>query len=157
VNYQIVFDASHNGSQLGLFVPLVVLFSLLAVIGWALRHSEELKYPDKWIGLLVVGILGLCGVFAFIAGTWFEYRGARRALATHSYRVAEGVVRDFVPMRPGGHSTESFTLGAVSFHYGAGWGGIFFDSDLNKGYLHDGVKARIAYDEAGNILRVEVN
>jgi hypothetical protein len=156
VSYQIIFDASHSASQFGLFVPFIVLFSLLAVIGWALRDSEEPKYPDKWIGFLVIGFLGLCAGFAFIGATWFEYRGATQALATHSYRVAEGVVKDFVPMPPGGHSTESFTLGGVSFHYGGGWGSIFFDSDLNKGYLHDGVQARIAYDDAGNILRVEV-
>ena len=156
MGYNIAFDASHNGSQILLFLPFLILFSLLVVAGWSLRGSKDSKHPDKWIGLLVIGALGLCGGLVFIGATWSEYRGARRALRTHNYRAAEGVVRDFVPMPPGGHSAESFTLGGVSFHYGAGWGSIFFDSDLNKGYLHDGVEARIAYDDAGNVLRVEV-
>jgi hypothetical protein len=39
-----------------------------------------------------------------------EYHFAMKALATHDYSVAQGIVTDFVPMLPGGLSLNDFVV-----------------------------------------------
>lgn len=73
----------------------------------------------------------------------------------HSYSVTEGVVSDFIPMPPGGHSTERFVVNGVRFEYGSGWGSTTFNSEWNKGFIHNGVEARITY-VGKEIIKVEV-
>jgi hypothetical protein len=91
---------------------------------------------------------------SFLSMYW-EYRSARKAFEIHSYSVSEGVVTDFIPMPPGGHSTESFKVNGVRFEYGSGWGSTMFNSEWNKGFIHNGVEARITY-VAKDIIKVEV-
>jgi hypothetical protein len=90
-----------------------------------------------------------------LAGQIIEYRRGQKQLDDGNYRVVEGMVRDFIPMPPGGHSIESFKVGETPFHYGSGWGSIRFNSEFNRGYIRDGATVRITYNDGG-ILRVEV-
>jgi hypothetical protein len=69
--------------------------------------------------------------------------------------VVEGVVSDFLPMPPGGHASESFTVDGVHFEYIGGWGSTTFGHEWNKGFIHDGVQARITF-VGKDILKVEV-
>ena len=84
-----------------------------------------------------------------------EYRNAQKAFAIHAYSVSEGVVNNFVPKPPGGHATETFVVNGVRFEYGSGWGSTMFNSEWNKGFIHDGVEARITY-VGKDIIKVEV-
>lgn len=43
----------------------------------------------------------------------------------------------------------------VRFEYGSGWGVTMFNSEWNKGLIHDGVEARITY-VGKDIVKVEV-
>lgn len=84
-----------------------------------------------------------------------EYYQAKYALKTGDYQVAEGIVETFVPMPPGGHATESFEINKIPFRYRSGSGSVFFNSEWNRGYVHDGVQVRISYKDE-HILRVEI-
>jgi hypothetical protein len=50
-----------------------------------------------------------------LAGQIIEYRRGQKQLDDGNYRVVEGMVRDFIPMPPGGHSIESFKVGETPF------------------------------------------
>ena len=99
--------------------------------------------------------MGILGALTFFIAIYSEYRNARNAFEAHSYSVSEGVVTDFVPMPPGGHSTESFVVNGVRFEYGGGWGSTTFNSEWNKGFIHNGVETRITY-VGTEIIKVEV-
>ncbi len=154
MGYQVVFDASRNGSQLAIYL-LFPFFALIpGIAGWALKDSTDPKESAKGKLFLLVSAVGFCFSLLFLAGNSSEYFRAKRALETGDYAVVEGTVRNFVPMPPGGHSTESFDIGRASFRYGSGWGSIVFNSEWNRGYLHDGAQLRIAYKN-GDILRID--
>ena len=91
----------------------------------------------------------------FFASMYLEYRHIQKAFTEHSYSVSEGVVSDFIPMPPKGHGTESFVVNGVHFEYGSGWGSTTFNSEWNKGFIHNGVEARITY-VGTEIIKVEV-
>jgi hypothetical protein len=155
MNYHTVFDVSRNGVQL--LIPFLIFIGagLFSIIGWALRKSGE---HSQWVsGILfqVLGAIGLLGALGFLIGSYGEYRRATRSLSNHDYFTVEGVVSYFVPMPPGGHANESFRINGVSFSYGSGWGSTAFNSDWNKGLIHNGTQARITY-RGQDILRVEV-
>lgn len=61
---------------------------------------------------------------------------------------------NFIPMPPNGHSTESFNVSSSYFEYSSGWGSTSFNSEWNKGYIHNGAKVRITFLDK-DILRVE--
>jgi hypothetical protein len=87
---------------------------------------------------------------------WQEYKSARDILRRGDFETVEGIVQHFHRMPAEGHDTERFSLGGVEFKYSSGWGAVYFNSDLNYGYIHDGVRARISYKNE-EILKVEVN
>jgi hypothetical protein len=154
MGYQVVFDASRNGSQLAIYLLIPVFALIPGMIGWALKDSADPKESLKGKFFLLISAVGFCFSLVFLAGNSNEYFKAKRALETGDYAVVEGTVRNFVPMPRGGHSTESFDIGQVSFRYGSGWGSIVFNSEWNRGFIHDGVRLRIAYQN-GDILRIE--
>ena len=154
MGYRTVFDVAQNGVQ---WWPLFGLTfgALFAVIGLALRTSGDKDSPVKATLLQLIGAVCILFALAFFASTFNEYRNARKAFATHNYSISEGVVSDFVPMPPGGHSIESFAVNGVHFEYGSGWGSTTFNSEWNRGFIHDGVQARITY-VGKDIIRVEI-
>jgi hypothetical protein len=155
VNYHVVFDVSQNGSQLAIWF-LIPLFALLpGLIGWALKNSGDPQSAFKGRFFILISGCGFAFSLVLLAGHWSNYHHAKKTLETRGYEIAEGAVRDFVPMPPGGHSIESFKVGDASFQYGSGWGSTIFNSEWNHGYIHNGAQVRITYSD-GNILRVEV-
>ena len=155
MNYHVVFDASRNSSELAIFAlaPLGVL--LAALIGWALKGSSDPKEALKGKMFLLFSAVGFVFSLVLLFGHYSEYYRAKKALRTRDYQVIEGTVENFVPMPPGGHSTESFDIDKTSFRYGSGRGSIVFNSEWNHGYIHNGVQVRIAYKDE-DILRIEV-
>ena len=110
---------------------------------------------SKGIFFQILGAVGVLAALVFFASMYWQYRNVMKAFADHSYSISEGVVQDFIPMPPGGHSTESFVVKGVRFEYGSGWGSTTFNSEWNKGFIHNGVEARITY-VGKEIIRVEV-
>jgi hypothetical protein len=147
MGYRTVFDITQGGLQW--WIPLLAFIcgTLFSGIGWALRKCGDNDSITKGTFFQIVGFVGLLGGLAFFASMFGEYRDAKGTLESHSYSVAEGEVSDFVPMPPGGHATESFTLNGVRFEY--------VNSEWNKGYVHNGVNARITY-KGKDIIKVEV-
>jgi hypothetical protein len=155
VNYHIVFDALQNGSQLAicLFIPLFVLVP--GVVGWVMKRSHDPHYELKGNIFLYISIASF-GISLVVATISFsEYHQMKIALAQGDYQVTEGIVSEFVPMPPSGLPVESFSVGGSSFHYGSGWDSIVFNSESNRGYIHNGAQVRITH-RGINIVRVEV-
>jgi hypothetical protein len=155
VNYHVVFDVSLNGSQLAVYALILIFASIFGLLGWGLKDSSDPNYATKGkVFMSISGIVLVLSTVSLIADI-DEYHNLKKSLQTGDFSVAEGTVENFVPMPPGGHSTESFQIGPTSFAYGSGWGSLAFNSDWNRGYIHNGARVRIAYKD-GNILRVEV-
>jgi hypothetical protein len=120
---------------------------LFVAVGWALEKSGEKDSLTKGTFFQIVGSLGILGGLVFFTSMSVTYRDAKRTLETHSYSVTEGTVSDFVPMPSGVHATESFAVNGVRFEY--------VNSEWNKGFIHNGVNARITY-KGKDIVKVEV-
>jgi len=155
MNYHVVFDASRNGSELAIFALAPIGVLLAASIGWALKGSNDPKEAIKGRMFLLLSAVGLVLSLVLLLGHYSEYYRAKKALQTGDYQVIEGTVKNFIPMPPGGHSTESFDIDKTSFRYGSGRGSIVFNSEWNHGYIHNGVQVRIVYKDE-DILRIEV-
>jgi hypothetical protein len=156
MNYRTVFDVSQVGFQWGIYSMLIFMFgTIFILIGWGVTTLDEVDL--KWKGRIfqIVGGVAIAFGFLFLIGNYAQYHSAETALATKHYEVAEGTVKNFIPMPPGGHSIESFDIGTKHFQYGAGWGSIAFNSEWNKGFIRNGVQARISYQDE-DILKVEV-
>jgi len=125
------------------------------MIGWALKGSGDAKGATKGKIFLGVAAAGFLLSLVLFAGNFAEYYRAKQALQTGNYEVVEGTVRNFVPMPPGGHSIESFDIGETSFRYGSGWGSILFNSEWNRGFIHNGARLKVS-SRHGDILRIEV-
>jgi hypothetical protein len=154
MGYRTVFDVAQNGLQ---WWPLfgLIFGALFTIVGLALKKPGDKDSALKATLFQLFGGMFILFALGFFASTYSEYRNARKALATHSYSISEGVVSDFVPMPPGGHSTESFAINGFRFEYSSGWGSTTFNSEWNKGFIHDGVQARITY-VGKDIIRVEI-
>ncbi|SRR5579871_2081058 len=155
MGYRTVFDVTHVGFQW--WIPLLIsIFGALFIgIGWAVRTSGGKDSLTKGNFFQIVGAVGILGALGFFTSMYGEYRNAQKAFATQAFSVSEGVVKDFVPMPLGGHATESFVVNGVRFEYGSGWGSTMFNSDRDKGFIHDGVEARITY-VGKDIIKVKV-
>jgi hypothetical protein len=151
--YHTVFDVAWNGFQWTALMLTSTGACIFLLIGLALRRSADPNLSFKGLIVQAVGALGFVGGLVFLVADFAVYHEASRALSNHDYAVAEGVVTDFVPMPVDGHAIESFRVNGVNFSYG-GWGATVFNSDWNKGTIHNGVNARISY-RGSDILRIE--
>lgn len=154
MNYHVAFDALQTGSQLAicLFIPLLLLVP--GTVGWALQRSSDPHSVLKGKIFLFISIasFGVSLVVATISSV--EYHQMKLALAEGDYQVTKGIVKEFVPIPPGGPPVESFRVGA-SFHYGRGWDSIVFNSAWNRRYIHNDAQVRITH-RGVSILRIEV-
>jgi hypothetical protein len=155
MGYRTAFDVRQAGFHWWIALLVVTFATLFLGIGWALRGSRDDELSLKGLLFQLVGAIGVLGAATFLVSTYREYHAATKALLKHDYSVAEGSVTDFVPMPPGGHSTETFRIDGVRFEYGGGWGSTVFNSEWNTGFIHNGVQARITYHDR-DILKVEV-
>ena len=155
MGYHTIFDVGQLGFQWWIPLLIFIFGALFVGIGWAIRTSDDRESFLKGLLFQIVGVGGIFFSIVFLASMYGEYRQAQKAFATHSYSVAEGMVTDFIPMPPGGHSTESFVVNGTRFEYGGGWGSTMFNSEWNKGFIHNSVEARISY-VGKDIIKVEV-
>jgi hypothetical protein len=155
MGYRTVFDVTQVGFQWWIPLLIFIFGALFVGIGWAVRASGDTDSLTKGKFFQILGAVGMLAALGFFTSMYGEYRNAQKAFAAHAYSVSEGVVEDFVPMPPGGHATESFMLHGVRFEYGSGWGSTMFNSEWNKGFIRDGVEARITY-VGKDIIKVEI-
>jgi hypothetical protein len=155
MGYRTVFDVTQVGFQWWIPLLIFIFGALFVGIGWAVRASGDTDSLTKGKFFQILGAVGMLAALGFFTSMYGEYRNAQKAFGAHAYSVSEGVVEDFVPMPPGGHATESFMLHGVRFEYGSGWGSTMFNSEWNKGFIRDGVEARITY-VGKDIIKVEI-
>jgi hypothetical protein len=134
---------------------MFICAAMFVGVGSALRSSSDKNFVSKGAFFQVGGAVVVLAALVFFTSMYWQYRNVKKVFADHSYSISEGVVQDFIPMPPGGHSTESFVVSGVRFEYGSGWGSTTFNSEWNKGFIHDGVDTRITYI-GKDIIRVEV-
>lgn len=154
MHYRTVFDVAQNGFQGWLFLLFVIGGMLFTLVGTALKSSDDADFRTKGRLFQLFGIVFAVVGLSFGVSSYLEFSRFERALTKHRCSVVEGVVTDFVPMPPGGHSTESFNVNGTHFEYSGGWGSTSFNSEWNKGYIHNGTRVRITYTGT-DILRVE--
>jgi hypothetical protein len=155
MGYRTVFDVTQVGFQWWIPLLMFIFGALFVVMGWGLRTSGDKDFVLRGTLFQIGGAVGTLGALLFFTSMCGEYRNAKKAFATRAYSVSEGVVRNFVPMPSGGHATESFDVNGVRFEYGSGWGSTVFNSESNKGFIHNGVEARITH-VGQDIIKVEV-
>jgi hypothetical protein len=155
MGYHTVFDVTRVGFQWWIPLFMFICAAMFVGIGSALRSSSDKNLVSKGAFFQVVGAVGILAALVFFTSIFWQYRNVKKVFADHSYSISEGVVQDFIPMPPSGHSTESFVVNGVRFEYGSGWGSTMFNSEWNNGFIHNGVDARITY-VGKDIIRVEV-
>ncbi len=161
MTYHTVFEASNTGMSLWVYVLAiaggVLLLGVAAVLEWWSRRLGQTGIALLPL-VLIFGLVGLGAIgipATILSAQYSEQQQARQALKNGGCSIVEGVVTDFVPMPPGGHSTESFTMSGRHFRYPGGWGSVPFNSEYNHGYIHNGVHARLCFVD-DKIYRVEV-
>ncbi|MGO9540889.1 MAG: hypothetical protein ACLPN2_09885 [Terriglobales bacterium] len=155
MEYRTVFDVSQNGFSWAWPLIIALFASVFALTGWAMRKSNESGYLFKGIAFQCFGAFGVIFGLLYLVSNYVVIRDYTKALSNSDCAVAEGTVSDFVPMPPGGHAEESFRINETRFSYGSGWGSLVFNSEWNRGFLRNGVRARITY-RGEDILKVEV-
>lgn len=152
VEYRTVFDASRT--------PLdwwFVLFPIgMLIAGTAALAANRFLKVVSWrsVGTWHFTIASVILV-SYCALVYAVHSFPARELREGDVAIVEGTVRNFKAMPEGGHSTESFEIEGKRFEYGWGYAYPIFSAQRNKGYLYEGVYARITYSKRG-ILRVEV-
>ena len=155
MGYRTVFDVTQVGFQWWIPLLIFIFGALFFGIGKAVTTSGDNDSFRKGVFFQIIGAVGILGALGFFASMFSQYRAAQKAIEVRAYSVSEGVVHDFIPMPSGGHSIESFIVNGVRFEYGGGWGSTMFNSEWNKGFIHNGVEARITY-VGKDIVKVEV-
>lgn len=151
MDYRVAFDVSQAGFQWWIPFLTAVVSALVIVVGWALKNSGEMSSIAFRL-LVTAGLLLTPIVFACM---YAEYQSSIKGLSTRDYTTVEGVVTDFVHVHHGKSTTESFRVNGILFRYGNSLDSAAFSSDWNRGFIHNGVEARITY-RGSDILRVEV-
>jgi hypothetical protein len=138
-----VFDASHNGLDVGIIATVVGG----AIIG-ALIAGSQFRSGSKSRATLAITLV--CG--------WLLLAGALAVLVNHDrlqcaqwarggeYSTIDGVVRAFHPMPQSGHDSERFTVNGVAFAYSdyQPTGG-FNNAASHGGPIREGLRVRIGY------------
>jgi len=155
--YHVVFDVTQAGFR---WWPslLIAIASALAFLWGRTQETSGEGNDDDLTGLFFkfMGIAGLVASAVLLASTYTEYRSVMEELSSGNCIVASGVVTNFTePHTKGG--SESFTVDGVRFRYGSGLTSTVFGYGWNRGFIHNGVDARITYTRWDrDILKVEI-
>jgi hypothetical protein len=101
MGYHVVFDISRNGGNLAIWAIPPLFLLIFALVGWALKDSNYSQGALKGTIFMVAAAAGLLISLLFFVSSLSEFLRARSVLASGQYRVAEGAVKDFVPMPAG--------------------------------------------------------
>ena len=156
MDYVTVFDASRKG--LDWTAPLFgALFVVVGLRSLTARWSTPPYNRPFWRAFHVLFTLFGLGIATVIPVIqWTERRALVEALESGEANVAEGRVRDFVPMPWAGHAMECFTVDTTRFCYSdfiltPG----FNNARSHGGPVHEGLNVRI-HHVASRIARLEV-
>jgi hypothetical protein len=152
--YETVFEISQKG--LTWWFALVGLTPAIpGALVWWWRRSHKVTWRAIWIGYAfpIFAVIWLCGCTIPMTVSYHRLLSAYHA---GQYSTVEGLVEDFHPMPPQGHSAECFRVQTATFCYG--------DDIISPGFNHDtahggpiraNLPVRIAFI-GGDILRLEV-
>jgi hypothetical protein len=154
MGYRTVFEVSV--STLPWWIPLLGL--VVAAIGIFFFFNG--RRTPRSAGRMAFGVYAIVFGALITVVTLFvirrDYCGIRGAYASHRYSVVEGRVEDFVPMPPGGHRDESFSVGGMRFSYsGYTVTPCFHQTAVQGGPIRDGINIRVFYI-GGCIVRLDV-
>ena len=160
MEYTVAFNIASAGYKTWAFGAFGLPFVLIGAL--MLKFHKYLPgWPVKSVRFkkgVAISCLGFSIVWTSVAffTTYSQYRSLITALETGSYKTAEGVVKDFVPMDYSGHSYESFTVDGTAFQYSdydvtAG----FNQTQSHGGPMREGLKVRITHVD-NVIIKLEV-
>lgn len=166
MNYVNVFDATKTGwAWQTLSVPIGIGFVGLffGVYLHYRKHPQGSTIAD-WAGSafgLLFGLSLLLTCIFIVIGFAGGCKDVARMMQAGNYRIAEGVIHNYVAPWPGGNGMESFMIGSVQFRYSSGGEPCTFNYTLNNGFIHDGVRARVIYRDTdiykgSGILKIDV-
>jgi hypothetical protein len=158
MHFETVFDVAVSGYQSWWVPAFGLTFAILGGVMVLFPRETGLLLsgiPKNRAYGWMVFIFASVWTFWTFAGTYNAYVVARDALATGAYRVVEGPVTNFIPMRRG--RGESFTVAGHQFTYsdypiGPG----FNHTRSHGGPIDNGVYVRVTYDRRDTILRLEI-
>jgi hypothetical protein len=167
VQYQVVYDASHEGyAWWWLAIPLFMI--LIALGGLRSRKTANLPNAEMADGCVVLFgfffiMFALCaGIIGFLF-SYNSYYAAQQTMQQGRAAVVEGTVEDFISQPPFDRKVESFTVHGVHFEYAAASAGVGFHNTSTHGgpINRNGIQVRIHYfvDPASHqnvILKLEV-
>jgi len=151
-----VFDVATQGASVYGFITIG---GVGAAIGWALGFRREIYENGpphlRRFGRVVFGFSCLWIAVAVTGIAWRQH-DLTEALAAGRVSVVEGVVDDLVPMSPGCHMPERFTVAGRLFAYKAceDTGG-FNQPSIRGAPLRAGEHVRVTYLH-NRILRLEI-
>jgi hypothetical protein len=157
MEYQVYYDIQHVAYPGWWIFAVGLLFISAGVVGFLARNTPRFgssMFQRKVMPIYIV-IFGLIGIGAgwLNYSTFAELRDAARNGKTG---VAEGQVKEFVPMPDHGHGSESFVVNGHRFSYS--------DYDLTKGFnqsqshggpIREGLQVRIEHVD-GKIIKLEI-
>jgi hypothetical protein len=160
MEYRVVFDVSAAGYKAWNFALVGLVFVLVGIGvvafrnklgGWWATHPTA----SKVFAFFFLGFAVLWTSVSFVE-TYSDYRTLLNAERTNALQVVEGVVSNFNPMPPTGHTMERFCVAADCFTYSdfvitAG----FNNTTSHGGPIRNGLAVRVSH--VGNtIAKLEV-
>jgi hypothetical protein len=158
MDYRVVYDVTRTAPDLWFSAIGVVFILAGAVMVYGVRRETTPRtkpsmmrwFPYVFLGF---GLFWTTSVTSLIIGDWLA---SKRAMREGRTIVVEGVVADFVPMPPGGHASETFTVGERAYEYGgSATSGRYATPMVHGGLIREGQHVRI-HDHHGAILRLEI-
>jgi hypothetical protein len=162
MNYHAVFDLGLSGYRYWWFPTAGLVFVCIGSLLFffpqrtvAIAGSKRKGVPSKVAGALLMLLGSIWAMFIFYE-TYSEYSSLAADLRSGQYLIAEGQVRNFIPMPYTGHALETFEVNGVHFSYSdfvvnAG----FNNTQSHGGPIRRGLFVKISY--VGNhILRLEI-
>ena len=155
---QIPFD--WKTPSLGVIVFLA--FLALAIINpssYSITGSIRSRNYSRVFGV-IGAIIAISWVFITLSEAWVTHEEFRRVVEQGDYKVIEGIVEDFIPMKNEQGAYEQFRVGNVVFRYSDYVkNGAFNTTIIKGGPIREGLQIRIGYvsNYKGNlILRLEI-
>ena len=158
LSYQLVYDVRHAMPNAW---ALTLVFLFVFVAGFILyRRAPSFKSPRPGLIAPLLMLLGGAWTLFAIGATIIPYVGMRLHVARGTYRIAEGIVRDFHAGDSGDHRAESWTLDTPSGPQQYSYTPSILEAGYNQtaphgGQIRDGVRVRLL-DVGGRIAQLEI-
>lgn len=164
MRYQTVFEMSEKpfdwtflGVGLGL-TALTALFTFVSVLKLrAAREEGQDSRVEMGLGLSILCLaFALCWTLFVAYSSWADRARLQKRLRNGEATTVTGIVKDFLPMPPGGHANERFCVRDECFEYSAYSKTMGFNQTQSEGGpIREGLPVRVTY--VGNtIVRLEI-